>query len=101
MISNWPYLILLSALSCSTLLADEAPAKRALISGTAPGYVPITFDDLVNVNCAEDTWSWKDDMLWCTGKPTGVIRTKREYTNFELVCEWRHHKKGGNSGIFV
>lgn len=75
--------------------------KRAFVTGAEQGFVPITWDDLVNVNCAKDTWSWKDNMLWCTGKPKGVIRTQREYTNFELVCEWRHHKHGGNSGIFV
>ena len=39
--------------------------------------------------------------LHCTGKPVGVIRSKKPYTNFELVVQWQHLKSGGNSGIFV
>ena len=88
------------------LAADETktatpPVTRAFITGEEPGFVPITMDDLINVNCASNTWTWKEDMLWCTGSPKGVIRTKKEYTNFELVCQWRHHKHGGNSGLFI
>ena len=29
------------------------------------------------------------------------MRTKKQYTNLELVCEWRHLKSAGNSGIFL
>jgi hypothetical protein len=53
------------------------------------------------VNCFEDTWTWKDGNAKCTGKPVGVIRSKKPYTNFELVAEWKHLQSGGNSGIFV
>ena len=58
-------------------------------------------DDFVNVNCAADTWTWKDGVIHCTGKPTGVMRTAKRYTNFELVCQWMHLRSAGNSGIFV
>ena len=82
--------------------ADEkAPPPRAFIDGTGPDWKPLGKDDFVKVNCAADTWSWKDGVIYCTGRPTGVIRTKKTYTNFELVCQWRHRRKGGNSGIFV
>ncbi len=37
----------------------------------------------------------------CTGKPVGVTRSKVQYTNFELVAQWRHLSSGGNSGIFI
>lgn len=37
----------------------------------------------------------------CTGNPVGVIRSQKQYTNFELVARWRHLESGGNSGIFV
>ena len=53
------------------------------------------------VDCDPDTWSWKDGVTHCTGKPVGVIRSQTQYTNFELVAQWRHLKSGGNSGIFV
>jgi hypothetical protein len=31
----------------------------------------------------------------------GVLRSQKEFTNFELIAQWRHLRKGGNSGIFV
>jgi hypothetical protein len=30
-----------------------------------------------------------------------VIRTTKQFTNFELVVEWSHQKAAGNSGVFV
>jgi hypothetical protein len=58
-----------------------------------------------NVNCAPNTWFVKDDMIITTGKPTGYLRTDRQYENFILEFEWFHapNPKGsvGNSGLFV
>lgn len=69
------------------------------------GFVPMfNANDLkgwVNANCAPDTWSIKDGVISCTGKPTGAMRTERQYENFILEAEWRHLSEGGNSGIFV
>jgi 3-keto-disaccharide hydrolase len=53
------------------------------------------------VNCAPDTFTVKDGLIHCSGKPTGVLRTARPYTNFVLELEWRHLSAGGNSGLFV
>jgi hypothetical protein len=87
---------------------DSSPAPaaavslpRALIKGDEPGFVALGESDFVNVNCAPETWTWKDGVAHCTGKPTGVIRSVKSYTNFELVCQWRHLRNAGNSGIFV
>lgn len=55
----------------------------------------------VNVNCAPNTFTVRDGMIISTGIPTGVIRTDRQYENFELELEWRHMKPGGNAGLFV
>src|SRR5262245_19474845 len=55
----------------------------------------------VNVNCAPGTWSVRDGMIISTGVPTGVMRTEKQYENFELELEWRHLKSGGNAGVFV
>jgi hypothetical protein len=55
----------------------------------------------VNVNCAPSTWSVRDNMIICTGIPTGVLRTEKQYENFILEAEWMHLKTGGNAGIFV
>jgi hypothetical protein len=57
--------------------------------------------DFAKVNCNDDTWTWKDGLLSCTGHPVGVLRTAEPYTNFEMVLEWRHLKEAGNSGVFV
>jgi len=59
----------------------------------------------VNVNGAPSTWYVKDNMIITTGKPTGYLRTERQYENFILEFEWFHapEPKGsvGNSGLFV
>jgi hypothetical protein len=40
-------------------------------------------------------------MIICTGIPTGVLRTTKQYENYIIELEWRHMKKGGNAGLFV
>jgi hypothetical protein len=55
----------------------------------------------VNVNTDKETWSVRDGMIVCTGKPTGVMRTDRQYENFILHIEWMHMEPGGNSGTFI
>lgn len=55
----------------------------------------------VNVNTDPDTWSVKDGILICKGKPIGVMRSDRQYENFILHIEWMHKEPGGNSGVFV
>jgi len=58
-------------------------------------------DGWVNVNCAPNTWTVENDMIVCTGIPTGVLRTERMYENFVLELDWRHTVDGGNAGLFV
>lgn len=102
-------LVLLSCVACLGFLVmgagDPAPQQPALpkafIDGMGPGWRPLTEKDFVNVNCNEDTWSFKDGIIHSTGKPVGVIRTTRQITNFELVVQWRHLKAAGNSGVFA
>ena len=87
----------------SGVAGAETPAilPKALIDGTELGWRPLTDDDFAAVNCDQDTWTWKDGTLNCTGQPVGVIRSQKQFTNFELVAQWRHLQAGGNSGIFV
>lgn len=82
--------------------ADDKPApRRAFIDGTEPGWVDLTEADFAPVNCDPETFTFKDGEIHCTGTPIGVMKTAREYKNFELVLEWKHLKSGGNSGVFV
>lgn len=55
----------------------------------------------VDVNTSPETWSVRDGLLICSGKPIGVLRSERQYENFVLQIEWRHMEAGGNSGIFL
>src|SRR4051794_37728548 len=74
-----------------TIKADDSPSvPKACIDGTGLGWRKLGESDFVNVNTARDTWSWKDGVVHCTGKPTGVMRTTRQFTNFELVAQWQH-----------
>ncbi|MFO0818691.1 MAG: DUF1080 domain-containing protein [Pirellulales bacterium] len=88
--------------SANQAFADEPLGlPKASIDGTGTGWRAMTKDDFTNVNCAEDTWTWKDGGIFCTGQPVGVIRTVKKYTNLELVVEWKHLKPAGNSGVFL
>lgn len=55
----------------------------------------------VNVNCSPETWTVRDAMIVCTGVPTGVLRTTRQYENFILELEWKHLFENGNAGLFI
>jgi sialate O-acetylesterase len=55
----------------------------------------------VNVNTGPSTWKVKDGMIACSGVPTGVLRTTKQYESFILEMEFRHLVSGGNAGLFV
>jgi len=80
---------------------NDPMMPRAFIDGTGPGWRSLEKADFVNANCDPDTWTWKENAIHCTGSPVGVIRSVKEYTNLELVAEWKHLKSAGNSGVFL
>ena len=85
----------------TTVLAgpdDESSLRRAFVDGE--GWTSLSMADFVNVNGDEDTWSETDGIIRCSGLPIGGARSTREWTNFELVLEWRHLRHSGNSGLF-
>jgi hypothetical protein len=51
----------------------------------------------------DDVWSVRDGLLVCKGEPMGYLATKKEYTNFRLIVEWRWApgKPAGNSGVLM
>ena len=55
----------------------------------------------INVNTNPDTWKKNKDLLICTGRPIGIMRSEKQYENFILQIEWKHMEAGGNSGVFV
>ena len=81
--------------SHSELISEERS------SGFKPLFNGENFSGWVPVNTAPSTWLIKDNMLICSGKPIGELRTERMYQNFIMEVEWRHMKPKGNAGIFV
>ena len=51
----------------------------------------------------EDAFRVEDGILKCAGQPIGYIRTKKQYTSYRMVVEWRFDPKagGGNGGILM
>jgi hypothetical protein len=93
-----------SALCASVVLL--APAFAAdTAKPDADGFVPMfNGRDLAgwtNINCAPESWGVRDGKIYTTGKPTGGLRTERQYENFIAELEWRHLERSGNSGFFV
>ena len=104
----WLLIAAAALLSPTAVAADrpesetpEAPVTHAVFDGTGPGWRALGEKDFADVNGEEDTWTFKDGVIHCSGLPIGVIRTAKKYTNFELVVQWRHLKPAGNSGVFV
>jgi hypothetical protein len=92
-------IIAASSITLAPALAGDS--VRALIDDTAPGFRNLTENDFSKVNSADDTWKWKNGVLLCSGEPVSVLRSTRQFRNFELVVEWSHQKPAGNSGVFV
>jgi hypothetical protein len=45
------------------------------------------------------TWSIKDGVIRCEGRPAGYMRTEAEYADYLFHVEWRWPERGGNSGV--
>lgn len=58
---------------------------------------------------APGTWSVKDRVIVCTGKPNGFLRSKKSYRDFVFRAEWRFQREGWsedpprypNAGYFI
>ena len=87
------------------MLVCAVPLAAAGAEKAEEGFKPLfNGKDLtgwVRVNTAPSTWTVKDGMIVCSGKPIGEIRTTRMHQNFILELEWRHMKPRGNAGVFI
>jgi hypothetical protein len=99
---RWTTALLLALASAGTALTDD---KKKEDDGFVPMFDGKTLKGWVNVNCAPDTFYAKDNEIITTGKPTGYLRTEKQYENFIAEFDWMHvpPKPGavGNSGFFV
>lgn len=90
-------LTLIAFASCGSITRaqqEDLPRFRPLFNGRdLSGWMP--------VNTGPETWTVRDGLLVCSGQPTGVMRSAKQYENFVLHIEWRHMEAGGNSGVFI
>ena len=90
----------IARLSVTAVLFVTA-AARAQEDGFTPLFNGKDLSGWVPVNVAPKTFTVRDNMIVCDGKPTGVMRTDRHYENFVLELEYMHLVPGGNAGLFV
>lgn len=62
-----------------------------------------TFDIIDPAVKPDSVWSVAEGILICKGRPPGVMRTVKEFSNYELIVEWRWAPgaKPGNSGVLI
>jgi hypothetical protein len=92
-------LVVTAALLITTTCAKQKEQKTVLWNGKDFSgwklFVPDPNHDVTK------TWSIKDGVIRCTGRPVGYMRTEAEYANYLLHVEWRWPEKGGNSGVLT
>ena len=84
---------IVAVLLCPPALAQDEGLTPLFNGRDLSGWVP--------VNVAPKTFTVRDNMIVCDGKPTGVMRTEKMYENFILELEYMHLVPGGNAGLFV
>ena len=99
-----------AAIVASALAAESAPAaksepiapkeKISLFNGKDfTGWTFFLKDQTVD---PKTVWSVQDGMIRCEGKPSGYMRTEKDYANYKLRVEYRWAAgKGYNSGVLV
>ncbi len=85
--------------------AEEKKEEKLKDDGFVPMFNGKDLTGWVNVNCAPSTFyvdKEKKEII-TTGRPTGYLRTEKQYENFIAEFEWMHvnKKEVGNSGFFV
>jgi Domain of Unknown Function (DUF1080) len=95
----------LTLVSLAPELASPAPVPEKDKDGFVPMFNGKDLAGWVNVNCAPGTFFVKENEIITTGKPTGYLRTEKQYENFIADFEWMHvppkPTEVGNSGFFV
>ena len=86
-------------------LADNPKSVDDKGEGFTPLFDGQSLSGWVNVNCAPGTFFVRDGEIITTGKPTGYLRTVKQYENFIAEFDWMHVPSApgavGNSGFFV
>ncbi|MCX6919181.1 MAG: DUF1080 domain-containing protein [Verrucomicrobia bacterium] len=99
-----------SVLASPLAMAADAPATTAPAAAAATPSAKVELFNgkdltgwtsfLKGSTPAAETWSVKDGLLACTGKPNGFLRTEKSYKQYKFTVEWRFTKPG-NTGVVV
>jgi hypothetical protein len=76
-----PTLLLAVALAALSVGCQSPGTAKVAAEGFIPLFNGKNLDGWVNVNCAPETWSVTNDLIHCTGKPIGALRTERQPHN--------------------
>src|SRR5436309_1241174 len=102
---RWIAALLLTLAVVAPALTDDTKRDDAKDAGFVPMFDGRSLKGWVNVNCAPSTFFVKDNEIITTGKPTGFLRTEKQYENFIAEFDWMHVPPTpdavGNSGFFV
>ena len=93
--------LMIGPMICRLVLLSFFAFSSLAEEGFKPLFNGKTLAGWRNINCGPKTWTVKDGMIHCTGKPIGELRTLQMYENFILEMEWRHLQPKGNAGLFV
>lgn len=89
--------------ACIALATPASPAKHG--DDKAPEGFTDLFDgkDLKGWKATGkmDQWGAEPGMIVCKGGGGGWLLTEKEFGDFELRCDYRWAKEGGNSGVAV
>lgn len=97
----WVSLTLLAVLLSTSRAADKPEGAIDLFDGKSlEGWEHYLVKPELKMS---DVWSVREGLLVCKGEPMGYIATKKEYTNYRLIVEWRWGvgTSGGNSGVLM
>jgi hypothetical protein len=97
--SYLPVFMLLFSTSCFAQRTEKSIPEQSFFTKTdVSNWVYVLKDKTV---APTDVFKMEDGLLQITGISSGYLRTKKNFTEFELTTEWRWTKTLGNSGVLV
>ena len=97
--SYLPVFMLLFSTSCFAQKTEKSTPEQLFFTKTdASNWAYVLKDKTI---APTDVFKMEDGLLQITGISSGYLRTKKSYSDFELITEWRWTKTLGNSGVLV
>ncbi len=90
-------------LACIALVVTSVRAADPAPLFNGKDFTGWTFDNIDPKIPAADIWSVSNGVIVCKGRPPGILRTVKDYGDYELTLEWRWPAgmKSGNSGVLI